>query len=118
MESLKRTLRLLESQQRQYSRRNITQSAFFSFLPILVVRKRVLGVLWSRDDERDLVGRMGRVGGSSVQVDHLFRVSVVGGNDEGVSHLLARFVDRADCRVGVGDGFNGCVKDARVPNLL
>ena len=115
---MKLTLRLLEPQQRQYSRRNITQCAFFSVLPILVVRKRVLGVLWSRDDERDLVGRMGRMGGSRVQVDHLFRVSMVGGYNEGVAHLLARFVDRADRRVGVGDGLDGCVKDARVPNLL
>jgi hypothetical protein len=109
---------LLESKQRQYSRRNITQSAFFPILPVLIVRKRVLGVLRSCDDERDLVGRMGRVWGSRLQVDHLFRVSVVGCYNEGVARLLACFIDRADRRVGVGDGFNGCVKDARVPDLL
>ena len=115
---MKLTLRLLESKQRQYSRRNITQSAFFPILPVLIVRKRVLGVLRSCDDERNLVGRMGRVGGSRVQVDHLFRVSVVGCYEECVARLLACVVDRANRRVGVGDGFDGCVKDARVSDLL
>ncbi len=60
---------------------------------------------------------MGRVGVSGIQVDHLLRVAVVGSYDEGVSRLLARFVDRADCRIGVGNGFDGCVKDAGMPDL-
>ncbi len=116
---IKRTLRLLESKQRQHRRRNITQSTFFSsLLPVLVVREHVLGILlWSRDNERDLVGRMGRVGGSGVQVDHLLRVAVVSSYDEGVTRLLARFVDRTDCRVGVGNSFDGCVKHAGMPDL-
>lgn len=108
---------MLESKQRQHSRRNITQSTFF-LLTVLVVCKRVLGVFRSRDDERDLVGRMGRVWGARVQVDHLLRVSVVGRYEEGVTRLLARFIDRADGRVCVGDGFHRCVKDARVPDLV
>jgi hypothetical protein len=61
---------------------------------------------------------MGRVGGSRVQVDHLLRIAVVGRYDKGVARLLARFVDRADRRVGVGDGFDGRIKDARVSDLL
>lgn len=78
----------------------------------------MLGVLlWSRDNERDLVGRMGRVWGSCVQVDHLFRVAVVSRYDEGVARLLARFVDNADCRVGVGNGFDSCVIHAGMPDL-
>ena len=108
---------MLESKERQYGRRNITQSTFFS-LAVLVVRKRVFGVLRSRNDKWDLVGRMSRVWGSRVQVDHLLRVAVVGRYEEGVARLLARFVDRADRRVGVGDSFDGCVKDACVPDLF
>jgi hypothetical protein len=30
---------------------------------------------------------------------------------------LARFVDRADCRVGVSNSFYGCVKHAGMPDL-
>jgi hypothetical protein len=61
---------------------------------------------------------VGRVGGSRVQVDHLLRIAVIGRYEEGVARLLARFVDRTDGCVGVGDGFDGCVKDAGVPDLL
>lgn len=78
----------------------------------------MLSVLWSRDNERDLVSRMSRVWGSGVQVDHLLRVAMVGRYDESVARVLACFVDRADCRVGVGNGFDGCVKDAGMPDLF
>ena len=115
---MKRTLRLLESKQRQHSRRNITQSTFFSLLAVLVIRKRVLSVFRSRDDEWDLVSRMGRVWRARVQIDHLLRVAVVCRYEEGVARLLARFVDRANRRVCVGDGFHRCVKNTRVPDLI
>ena len=114
---MERTLRLLESKQRQHRRRNITQSTFFfSLLPVLVVREIDI-LLWSRYNERDLVGRMGRVWGSGVQIDHLLRVAVISRYKERVARLLARFVDRADCRVCVANSFDGCVKHAGMPDL-
>ncbi len=60
---------------------------------------------------------MSRVWGSGGQVDHLLRVAVVSRYEEGVARLLARFVDRADCRVGVSNSFDGCVKHAGMPDL-
>ena len=75
-------------------------------------------LLWSRDNEGDFVGRMSRVWGSGVQVDHLLRVAVVSRYEEDVARILARFVDRADCRVGVSNSFDGCVKHAGMPDLV
>jgi hypothetical protein len=115
-----RTLRLLQSKQSQQRRRNIAQRAFlFTLFSVFVVREREcpLGILRSRDDERDFVGRMRRVWGARVQVDHLFCVAVIGRYDEGVACLLARFVDRANGCVCVSDGFDGSVKDTRMPDL-
>ena len=116
-----RTFGLIQSKQRQHRWRHITQRAlFFALLPVLVVRERdrtLGGVLRSSDDERDLVGRMGRVWRAGVRVYHLLRVTVIGRDDEGVAGLLACFVDSTDGCISVRDRFDGSLKDTRMADL-
>jgi len=58
------------------------------------------------------------VGVSSLHVNHLLGVTVVSGDKQDVSSLLAGFVDRADGLVGSGDSFNGRIQDTSVANLV
>jgi hypothetical protein len=115
-----RTFWLLEPKQRQNSRRNITQRTFFRvLLSILVVHKHEcsIGILRPRDNEGNLVGRVRRVWRTRVQVHHLFRVTMVSRDKEGVPCLLARLIDRTNCRVSVCNGFDGSLKNARMADL-
>jgi hypothetical protein len=114
------TLSLIEPKQRQHRRRDIAQCAFFfAVFSVFVVRERGSGlvVLWPRNDERDLVGRMSRVRGARLQVNHLLRIAVVGRYDQSVTRLLARLVDRTDGCVGVGNGLDSRLKDAGMADL-
>ncbi len=116
-----RTLWLVEPQERQHSRRDITQRALFLvLLPVLVVRERERGaaLLAPREDERDFVGRVGRVRRARLGIDHLLRVPVVRGDEQRVSRLLARGIDRADRLVRMRDRLDGRIKDARMPDLV
>lgn len=82
---------------------NITQGT--GLLAILVLSKGILlGV--AGHDERDRVGGMRSVGVSSLLVNHLFGVTVVGGDEQEVSGLLASFVDCADGLIGSRDGLD------------
>lgn len=54
------------------------------------------------------------VGVSSLGVNHLLGVAVVGSDAEDVTGLLARVVDGPDSRIGSSDGLDSRVKDTSV----
>ncbi len=61
---------------------------------------------------------MRRVRCARLGVHHLLRVAVVRGDEQRVACLLARSIDRADCRVCMRDRLDCRVKDARVADLV
>jgi hypothetical protein len=73
--------------------------------------------LVTRDDERYRVGSVSRVRGTSFRVDHLFGVTVVGGDGEDVACFLTRVVDRSNRLVGGSDGLDGGIEVTGVTNL-
>jgi len=81
-------------------RSNITQSA--RIIAFLIFRKRVLlGIACHNEWNR--VGGMCGMGVSSVVVDHLLSVAVVGSDEQDVSGFFASPVNRADSLVGSRD---------------
>ena len=123
-----RTLRFVESQERQHGRRNIAQRALLLvFLPILVVRERIGGggggvrALLGRQprhNERDFIGRVRRVRRARLEIHHLFRVAMVSGDEQRVACFLARRIYNSDSLVRMRDRLYGGVELARVADLL
>lgn len=93
----------------QTRRRDIRQAA--------LVTGNVELTLVASDDERHGVGRVGGVRRTSVRIDHLLGVTVVGGDGEDVAGFLACIVDGLDGLIGGGDGFDGSIEVTSVADL-
>jgi hypothetical protein len=103
----------------QDRRRNIAKSAFLRILAFrgrLVDRELELLRVASHNERHRVRGVCG-VRSTRLGIDHLFRVTVIGSDEENVTRLFARFVHRADSFVGVRDGFDGGVVDTCVADL-
>lgn len=83
-----------------------------------VVSGNVELTLVTSDDERHRVGRVSGVGSASFRVDHLFGITVVGGDGKDVAGFLACVVDGLDGLVGSGDGLDGSIKVSGVADLF
>jgi hypothetical protein len=60
---------------------------------------------------------MSGVWGARLWVNHLLCIAVIGSYEEGVARLLARFIDRTNGCVRVGDGLDSRFEDARMADL-
>lgn len=55
--------------------------------------------------------------GSGFEILHLLRITVISGDEEDITRLLAGLIHNADGFVSVGDGLDGCVEHARMADL-
>ena len=93
---------------------NVTQST--RFVAFLIFREGIL--LWiTGHDERHGVGGVRGVRVPGLFVDRLLGISMISGDKQNVSGLLASLVYRADGVVGGRDGLNRRIKDPSVANL-